>query len=151
MERSAFTKGVQTPKRATERGMTLLEVTIAATVLCVALVFTMGSIVSIAATSSINEDQAIAAAAISSMLEQFSDMPFEELLAFQSPSTGELGATATVTVQCYDSTGTALALPVNVFTLTNPLPNPLEVQVIVTWFDKMGRPFSKQATALYGR
>jgi prepilin-type N-terminal cleavage/methylation domain-containing protein len=151
MKRPKISKAKQRPMRPSERGMTLLEVTIAATVLCVAMVFTMGSIVSIAATNRINQDQAVAAAAISSMLEEFSEMPFEELMAFEAPSTGDLGATATVTVQCYDASATALALPIDVESLSTPLPNPLEVQVIVTWLDEMGRPFSKQATAIYGR
>ena len=131
--------------------MTLIEVTIAAAVLAVALVFTMGSIISIAATGRINEDQTVAAAVLSTMHEQFREMSYDELIAYQPPTTSELGATTTVTVVCYDGGGTALALPVSPGSLSTPLPNPLEVQVTLTWLDEMGRPFSMRTTALYGR
>ena len=131
--------------------MTLVEVMIAAAILAVALVFTMGSVVSIAATSRINEDQAIAAATVSTLLEELRALSFDQLMAYQPLSSSDLGAAATVTVQCYDASGAALALPIDTTTFSTPLPNPLEVQVIITWLDEMGRPYSKQATALFGR
>ena len=133
------------------QGMTLLEVMIAAGLMAVALVIIMGCIVSISATSELSEDQAMAAATITSVLEELHSSSFDQVMTYQPPSTTELGASAGVTVTCFDGSGNGYGLPLNPATLTSPLPNPVEVQVTVVWRDKMGRPCTLRGSTFCGR
>jgi len=135
-----------------DSGMTLLEVLIASGVMAIALVFTIGSILSVSSTTGLSEDQAIATATISSVLEELRSMTFDEVLAYQPAPPARSGMIlAGMMVDCFDASGAPLALPVDVSTLGAPLPNPLEVRVTVAWRDEFGRPFVMSSTAYFGQ
>ncbi|MBN2309265.1 MAG: type II secretion system protein [Candidatus Hydrogenedentes bacterium] len=137
--------------RLGEAGMTLVEIMIASGIMTIAFVFIMGSIISISTATSCTEEQMLAGATVSSVMEELHSLSYEELLAYQPAAAAQLGATATVTAVCYDVNGGANILPLDPDSLAAPLPNPVEVQVTVTWRDKMGRPFARRASAFYGR
>jgi len=135
-------------------GMTLVELMIAASVIAMALIFALGSIINISETSSLNADQVGAAAAVSSLLEELRAMPFNDLLDFDPlPPVGATPGTMAVMAVCFDADGAAHALPydADMGPAAADLPNPLEVQVTVTWQDRMGRPMQMRSSSLYLR
>ena len=134
-----------------EAGATLVEVMLAAGMMCTALVLTMSSFISVSATSAQTEDQMVATAALSSTLEDMRAMDFEGLMAWQPTAPAGLGSAAMVTAVCFDTGGTSHSFPVYTDSLSTPLDNPLEVQVTVTWIDKSGRAQVMRASGMYGR
>lgn len=137
--------------RSPQSGMTLVEVMIAAGIVAVAFLLAMESFVSISLASDISEDQAVAVATVSSLLEELRSLSFDELMAYQPPASESLGATTVIGVVCYDAAGAAHTLPLDPATLATPLPNPLEVEVTVVWRDTKWHPFAMRAAAFYGR
>jgi type II secretory pathway pseudopilin PulG len=149
--RTAREKALSGKARSREAGMTLVETMIAAGVTAMGLVLTMGSFVSISTASDVSEEQAVAATMVSSVVEELRSMTYDELLAYQPPTTVDLGAGTAVSVACFDWDGGAHQLPVSPAALASPLPNPMEFQVTVVWWDRMGRPYSMRTTAFHGR
>lgn len=136
--------------RGGAEGMTLLELMIAAGVMAMAFVFMFGSYAGISTASASSEELAIATAHISTVMEEIRGRPsYAALLAYQPPALTGLGVTETIQVVCLNSAGAAVALP------TAPpspaLPNPVEVRVMVTWRDRMGRLFRASCSTLHGR
>lgn len=138
-------------KRTGESGMTLLEVTIASSVMALALVMTMGSLVGISGTRDIAEDRMMAAVTISSVMEELRTLSYDGLVAYTPPSAEGLGASTAITVAVFDSSGATIQLPVDPDTLSETLPNPLELQVTVFWRDVAGRLISARSSTLVGR
>lgn len=132
-------------KPSGEAGFTLLELMFAAGILGMALAFLFGSLVTVSVASRATEDQGVAVTHLTSVLEELRARSFDDLLTYEPPTFGNLNDTEQITVRCFKSDGSALTLP-STLTLTEPLPNPLQVQVQVTWQASQGRVFSKAAT-----
>jgi type II secretory pathway pseudopilin PulG len=131
--------------------MTLVELMIASGIVTIALVLTLGSIISVSSTTDLAEDRAMAAATITSVLEELRALPYQELLAYQPPVVAGTGVGTVLSVACIASDGTAVPLPVDSSSFSGSFPNPVEVRVTVTWRDKMGRPYSLRNAAFLVR
>ena len=132
-----------------DAGMTLFEVMIAAGVTLVAIVLAMGSIVSLATTSTVSETQLMAATILSTVLERLHVMPLDELTALNPPTDLSRRSGTAVQITCYDADGNAYQTPFDPTGLN--LPNPLPVEVTVTWRDDQGRAYNKSTSTLIGR
>lgn len=132
-------------------GMTLFEVMIAAGVTLVAIVAAMGSIVSIATTSTVSETQVMAANIVSSVLERVRIMPLEDLVALTPPTDLAQRSGTAIQITCYDQNGDAYPTPFDPDGLGITLPNPLPVEVTVTWRDNEGRVYTKSSSVLVRR
>lgn len=132
-------------------GATLLELAIAAGILATTLVLLLGGIMSISEAHSLTADRTAASIALEGTIEQIRTLSYDELLAFQPAPPRSLGAGATLTVSCMDSTGAPLSTPINASSLAQPLPNPVEVQIVAQWRDDRGRPLTAQTTCLFKR
>ncbi len=134
-------------------GMTLVELMIAAGVIAIALVLSLGSIVSISETSALSADQVRAASELASLLEELRQLPFNDLLAHDPLPPVGANPTSEVTAVCFDANGVAHDLPYDSSDGPSPgnLPNPLEVQVTVNWRDRMGRDMTMRASSMYLR
>ncbi len=142
-------KKKEAPQLPQDAGMTLFEVMIAAGVTLVAIVAAMGSIVSIATTSTVSETQMMAATIVSTMLERIGTMPLEDLTALNPPTDLARRSGTTIQVTCYDTSGNPYQTPFDSSGIS--LPNPLPVEVTVTWRDDQGRTYSKRSSVLVGR
>ena len=140
--------GCQRPGQA---GMTLLEVMVASGVTAVAFLLALGSVMSIATTSDLTEDRTMAAATLSSVLEELRGLSYEGLLSYIPPSPGDTGDGVYVSIVCFDEAGNMQYLPVDPEYLETPLANPLPIQVTILWQDNGGRYRSMSSSALIGR
>ena len=134
-----------------ESGLTLLELMFAAGVMALALAFLFGSLITIAVAGGLTENRACAVTHLSSVLEEIRGLGYDELLAYQPPVFNNLAPTETITVECYKGDGTTLQLPVNPDSVTNPLPNPLQVRCTVAWNDPRGHALQQRASQLVYR
>ena len=131
--------------------MTLFEVMIAAGVTLVAVVVAMGSIVNLANTSTVNETQVTATNILSSVLERVGTLPLEELTALAPPNELAQRSGTAIQINCFDTGGTAYQTPFDPEALGIALPNPLPVEVTVTWRDDQGRTYTKSSSVLVRR
>lgn len=129
-------------------GMTLLELMIAAGIMSTALVMLMGSIMSISATGAAAEDRTIARAHLSGVMEELSTTNFDTLLAYQPPAFDGL-MNETIMVSFTDSEGTIVQVPIDPNDLEALPPNPVEIQVTVTWNTSAGRANAVRASFLH--
>ncbi len=134
-----------------ECGVTLVELMIAAGVLAVAIVLLLGGLISIGETNAITENQTVASAYLESVVEETQALSYDQLLAYQPPAMTGLGASSTIQVQCMDSAGNPVMLPVDPASLGGALPNPTEVQITVVWNDVRGRVFTARTSTLCRR
>ena len=146
-----FTNRAASEKRPDESGLTLLELMMAAGVMALALAFLFGSLITISVAGGLTENRASAVTHLSSVLEEIRGLSYDELLAYQPPAFNNLAPTEAITVECYKEDGSALQLPVNPDSLTNPLPNPLQVRCTVAWNDPRGHALQQRASQLIYR
>lgn len=145
---------------ANNAGMTLIEIMFAMGILATTLSLLFGSLISISLVSRLNEEKAVANTALSSTLEELRGMPLKDLLLFTPETPDKPGVERTVTLECYDDDGTAIAIPMDLSidsvsgALLEPLPdlpNPLEVKVTLLWTNEKGHVFKSYATTSVGR
>ena len=132
-----------------DAGMTLFEVMIAAGVTLITIVLAMKAIVSLATTSTVSETQLMAATILSSVLERLPALPLDDLTALNPPTDLSRRSGTAVQITCYDTDGNAYQTPFDPTGIT--LPNPLPVEVTVTWRDDQGRAYSKSTSTLIRR
>lgn len=140
-----------TGNRNGQAGMSLLEVTFAAGIMATALSLLFGSLISISLVGKINEDKTVANTEISSVLESLRGMDYNDLLTFTPETPSSPGIARTVTLECFNADGTALALPLAADAELPDLPNPLEVQVTLLWTNDKGHIFQAHTTTSIGR
>jgi len=128
-----------------ERGVTLLELMFACGVMAMALSLLFGSMVTISLANKVTEDRGIAVTHLASVMEEVRAAG-SSVLGYIVPELAGAGVAEAITVQCYDSAGDAISLPVDPDTLGGPLPNPLQVECIATWYDEKGQVFSLSAS-----
>jgi len=131
-----------------ETGLTLLELMFAAGVMVIAFVLLFQAVFSLSSLRDDTEQRAIAMAHVSSIMEQIHNGTYEELLAYVPPEFPGLNQ-QTFEIRCYYPSGEFVTLPSE--TLTTPLPNPLEVQVLTTWQNYRGGLSSAEATTVHRR
>ncbi|HIJ65535.1 MAG TPA: type II secretion system protein [Candidatus Hydrogenedentes bacterium] len=131
-----------------ETGLTLLELMFAAGVMVVAFVLLFQSIVSMSDARRVTEERAVAMSHIASIMEEIADTSYERLLEYSPPEFSGL-YTENFEIRCYYDDGGVVTLPVA--GLEVPLPNPTEVEVVVTWRTVRGRPATASATACHWR
>ena len=139
------------PRLTDESGLTLLELMLAAGVLALALAFLFGSLITISVAGGLAQNRASAVTHLSSVLEEVRGLSYDELLAYEPPEFDNLAPTEAITIECFKDDGTSLQLPVNPDTLTNPLPNPLQVRCTVAWNDPRGHALQMRASQLFYR
>ena len=142
---------IQQVRFSKEAGVTLFEVMVAAGVTLVAIVAAMGSIVSIASTSTVSETQIMATTIISSVMEQLRTMPTSDVVAFDPPADLARRSGTAIQVTCFDTNGDGHQTPFDPSAAGVTLPSPLPVEVMVTWRDDHGRPYTKRSSALIPR
>ena len=146
-----MTKTCKTYIADREEGMTLLELMFAAGVVVIALVFVFGSIFSMHQVGNLSEDRATATTEIASVLEEVRGLNYSQLLAYNPPAPGALGDNVALEIKCFDTAGNEVILPTDEDSLTDPLPNPCEVQVTIQWLDRAGRTTSASSSAIVRR
>ncbi|NIA14951.1 MAG: hypothetical protein GWP08_12820 [Nitrospiraceae bacterium] len=125
-----------------ERGLTLLELMFASGVLAMTLSLLFGSMMSVSLANDATEGRAVAVTQVSSVMEELRATSSDELLSYVPPQFEGLGTAEMVEVRCYNAGGETLSFPVSTENLTAPLPNPLQVECIVRWYDERGRHYS---------
>ncbi len=139
-------------RQQSQAGFTLVELLIASGIIGVALAMTMGSLVSVSTAQRTTEADAIAAAHVSSILEEIRAITaIEDLFTYVPPNLRGLGAAEVVTYSCIDTTNTEIALPLAAGAARPTLPNPAEVRVTVQWMDPEGRVRTEQASTFHRR
>lgn len=128
-----------------DRGVTLLELMFACGIMAMALSLLFGSMVTISLANKVTEDRGIAVTRVASVMEEVRAAG-PSVLGYIAPELAGAGVAAAMTVQCYNTAGEAIALPVDPDTLASPLPNPLQVECIAMWYDEKGHAFSLSAS-----
>jgi type II secretory pathway pseudopilin PulG len=146
MKRGYCTDDRRVPRLPGDAGMTLLELMIAAGITAMALVLMMGSLGSVAHSGASTEERSIAAAHVSTVLEELSEADLEELLAYEAPALEGLRG-ETIAVRCVDGSGNEVTLPAT--QAIGTVPNPVEVRVTVTWQDSAGHTYSRSGSTFY--
>lgn len=134
--------------RPAQRGLTLVELLIAAAILGSTLAYLLGSVISISALNATTHEQAVAVAQVSSILENLRGLSYSQLLAYTPPAVQGLGAGTTVQIVGLGAGGAAVAIPASASTV---LPNPVEMRVTITWKDKRARTQSSRASMMIRR
>lgn len=137
-------------RRRDDSGFTLLELMFAGGIMAMSMSLLFGSLVGLFVTGGLTESQAIAVTHLSSVTEELNTLSFEQVMAYAPPAFGNLGSAEVVEVRCQDAGGEMLTLPVDAVTAAN-LPNPLTIQVVVTWQDQRGYTFTKTASQQFYR
>jgi Tfp pilus assembly protein PilV len=134
-----------------EAGFTLFELMIAAGIMLTAMVLMFGSLIRISASTGATEQRAIAATQLASIVEEVQSLDLESLRTYQPPPLADLGAMQTVAVSAIDGNGAEIAVPATETQFDVALPNPLEVQITITWRDANGRTYTREASTLVRR
>lgn len=139
-------------RRQGQEGFTLVELMIAAGITLTAIVLAMGALVNIADTTKRSADKASARMNLSSISESIRNMTLNELVDFQAANQGSLGAQESILLQCTLTDGRIIDIPLTEEGLQETdFPNPLQVDVTVTWTDANGRVNTQQATMMVRR
>lgn len=131
-----------------DAGIALIEVMFATGIMALTLAMVFGSVISLNDLSSVSSTRRVVSSHLTGVLEQLRTSSYDEVLSF-TPTASD--ASETVTAVCADARGESVALPVNVQSLTEPLPNPLEVRVTVTRNDAKGHPLAVSGSVLIAR
>jgi len=131
-----------------QEGLTLLELMIAAGVFVIGFVMLFGSVFSIRETSIISEDRTACMTHLTSLMEDMRALSHSELLAYVPPTITGL-VNPSVEVKLYLDGDTFVTPPMDEGDLPEPLPNPCEVQLTVSWIDRNGRPEHASASMLH--
>ena len=145
--------------RREEAGMTLLELMFACGIAATALSLIFGSLISISVVGRINESRSAAVTALDSVMEEIRSIPYGELLTYFPPDDIEgPGTHRVVEVACLipgggENEGESYSrIPLPLEEGTQPiLPNPIEVEVTLTWQEDSGHTFQVKASTLKGR
>lgn len=132
-------------------GVTLLELMFAAGIMTLALSFLFGSLVTIFLASDVVEDRAISVLQISRIMEEVREVSAGDLLSYEPPVVEGLGDNAAAEVRCLSADGAPITLPVDPSTLAAPLPNPTQVQCVLTWTTGRGRILTATVSELQYR
>ena len=132
-----------------ERGVTLLELTFACGVLALTLSLLFGSMMRISLANTATEGRAVAVTQVASVMEEFRGTPADEMLSFYPPYFEELGHYEYVELKCFDENGGVWYFPIyegedagGQEYVVPPLPNPLQVECTVRWYDEWWRDHS---------
>ena len=128
-------------------GLTLVELMIAAGLMTLAIVLAFGSLISVSEARRISEGRTIAADRVASVIEEMQGLTAAGVLAYEAPPFTGLGADEQVTVRVFAANGTVVTVPLDSNATQPTLPDPCEVQVLVTWQDR-GRTLTQRASTL---
>ncbi len=131
-----------------DAGMTLLELMIAAGIMATGLVLLMGSLATITHTGASSEERAIAAAHMSTLMEELAQTNIDTLFDYEPPAFPGLQRER-VTITCVDSAGELVPLPADPSQLANPIPNPVEIRIVVDWRSRSGHPHRVTAATFH--
>ena len=124
-------------------GLALLELMFAAGIIALVLSLLFGALLNMSIVGSVSEGQALAVSRVASVSEELQRRTtMTGLLSYVPPSFGGLGVAEQIQVSCFDTTGTKVNLPTTEDSLANPIPNPVEVQIAVTWRDTAGHVYT---------
>lgn len=139
--------------RKDNEGMTLLEVTFAASVLALALAMLFGSLLNLRVIGQTSADRSVALAQLASVMEEIRGLPLNELMQYTQPEFSGPGTKQAVLIEAFDTDGDPVPMPVKPDALgvlnlpgANTFPNPLEIKVTFAWSDTAGRVYSVRAT-----
>ena len=149
-------------------GMTLMELMIASGIVAIALVFLIGSLISIFRVSTIAEDRTIAQSQANTIFEQLASRNLNTLKSYSPPTFTDLGTDQHVSVDVFtlnpvttadphsgtgsnppvhpNPTSNFLRLPT---TSSTTIPNPVLICCTVSWTDKHGRPSHLHVSRLF--
>lgn len=128
--------------RASQAGMTLVELMLACGVVAVSLSLLFGAMTGFGNVGTLSSDRSQAMVALAGTVEQLRFMDYSKVLTFEPEKmeTGP-GASRALTIEYFDASGDAHTLPVEGTPPTN-LPNPLELRARMVWQDKAGRAYT---------
>jgi len=134
-------------------GFALIELLFAAGVLALVISLLFGSLLNVSTIGQLSENQALAVSRVSSISEELRTATLADLLAYEPPDFEGLGVAESIQVSCLDSAGEEIELPFEGTEedLANPLPNPVEVFVQVSWQDERGHTFTIGGSTKIGR
>ena len=141
------------PQFNKESGMTLVELTLAAGILAVALSMLFGSLVTVTAMGRITESRSIAESDLVGVMEELETIKsLSGLLEYEPPVPESLGPLQTLVVEVVQEDGTRIPLPVESGAAggTPSIPNPAQVECTVSWYCER-RPMSIKATKMFRR
>lgn len=133
--------------------MTILEVTLAGAVLGVALVMLIGSLMSTAALTKSADGRARATAAAASIAEEINRASIDGLLSYNPNAEFPGLRVEDIAIDIFDSGGNAHAIPLGGEdeVSLSALPNPLTVEIRITWLSDQGRAFTTTKTLMHRR
>ena len=131
-------------------GFTIIELIFAFGIFMTALLLVSGSMLSIMKADRTAESREHAVAYLATIMEQVRHAQFDELLGY-TPTRPKGLIVTSVVVECFDSQGNAIRLPVAGTHPVNGLPNPLRVCATVTYSAGDGHKFTVRASALHKR
>ena len=123
-------------KLRTKKGMTLIEVLIAALIFSVALAALLQSIIAIVDIIDFSKDQSIAVSDLKNILERLRATPFD-YITNDFPNgvvDGDVGDPYTDIVGPYELSDEHITV-----SYANPNADPLEIEATLSWLDKKGR------------
>ena len=151
-------------KRKRDAGLTMIELMLATAIAAAALSLLFGSLISISVMGRVNQGRTMAATTLSGVLDEVNTMGYEELLAYIPPEVHGPGVKHLIELACVIGSGEEggggvdyperqyeripFPLPEN---YGGTLPNPLEVEVTLTWQEDSGHTFQMKASTLVGR
>ncbi len=127
-------------------GMTLIELMFACGVLATGLSLLFGSLISINLIGEVSTNRTVASAELAGVLEELRTGTLREVLTYTPPELQGPGVERALQLECYDTDGNAVTLPVADLDNLPELPNPLEVKATLVWSDEQGRVFSRAAS-----
>lgn len=129
-------------------GMTLLELMVASGVMVIALVLLFQCLISMSRLRALSEQRAIAMSHANTIMEEIGNLDYAGLLAYVPPTLGGLNGLA-VEIRCHYDAENYVVVPVAA--LEDPLPNPVEVEVAISWRDIRGLLMHYSATTVHRR
>ena len=141
-------------KRKRDAGLTLLELMFATGIAAAALSLLFGSLISISVMGRVNQGRTMAATTLSGVLDEVNTMGYEELLAYIPPEVKGPGVTHLIELACVIGSDQEdiQRIPLPLYEGNEvSLPNPLEVEVTLTWQEDSGHTFRMKTSTLAGR
>jgi len=138
-------------RRSSESGVTLIELMLACGVVAMTLALLMGSLLGMTSAGALQSDQARAAVVLAGTIETLRYMNYPNYLSYTPPAvTNGPGKSSAVTLNYYDSAGSAVAIPI-AGAAPASLPNPLEVRAQIIWQDQRGHAYAQTLSAMLPR
>ena len=138
-----------------QKGMTLIEVMMAVSVLAFSFSVVYGSLVTMYVLGRTNEDRVRAITAAAALIEEIQAMDINRIATFTPNTTGLLlpGVEHWATVEFVVPEGESfdtVSIPLSDMSVSD-LPNPVEVRLTVNWLDKDGRAFQYKVSSMKAR